>query len=235
MFFGVEHTDPQATFAADKFADGDLWRRAQKAIGYPKDVDNAFIWQNEAGVQSSLFLIMGLPKIDNASWAKVLGREITQSKDLGYVQTSFEDDVTAIRGTMERCQPYHFNANILRLNPDTAMAYQRRYACIRPSGENPLDAVYYVPRVANLLGITLQEFHPIYRFFEGVEDQQPYSTAMNPQRAYDTACVILQEANKFGTEVYFDFELAKAGLVTGNPKKGEDYKIAPLKDFEGLK
>ncbi len=235
MFFGVEHTNPQALMAVDKFTEANLLARAQKAIGYSRNVDDAFMWQNEKKIQSSLFLIMGLPKIDDVSWQKVLSGKLTRSSDLVYVQTSYEDDVIAIEGTMSRCQPFHFNTNILRLNPDTKMAWQSRYACIRPSGAEDLDAVYYVPRVAQLLGIGLQDFHPIYRFYEGVEDQQPYSTAMDPQRAHDTACIILREANKYGVHVYFDYELEKSGLITGNPKEGVDYKIASLKDFEGLK
>ena len=56
---------------------------------------------------------------------------------------------------------------------------------------------------------------------------------MNPERAYETARVILQEANKFGSHVYFDPELEKAGLVWKDSRTG-DYRIAPLKEFEGL-
>lgn len=229
-FFGVEHMNPQVLLAVDKFMHPDLRMRARVAQQYFDRVRDIFRWMRNSG---SLFLIMGLPKVDNESWEKVLNGEITKTHEMVYESTSFEDDVLAIKKSIAECRPRYFNANVLRFNPDTSMAWQRRFACVRPSGEAKLDAVYNVPRVARLLGIPLQEFHPIYRFFEGVEDNQPYTTAMNPQRAYDTAAVILAEASKYGTEVYFDYALAENGLVTRD--SSGHYKISSLKDFEGLK
>lgn len=233
-FFGVEHLNPQVLFAVDKFTQRSLKMRAAAASNYPARVENTFQWMNDAGVQSSLFLIMGLPKIDDASWERVLKGEETNVHNLTYVQTAFEDDEVVIREAFRRCKPYHFNANVLRLNPDTSMAWQPRYACIRPSGDGVIDAVWFVPRVAKQLGLSLQEFHPIYRFFEGVETDQPYSTAIDPDRAYKTASIILEEANRYGTHVYFDHAIGEARLVWGDPRN-EGYRIAPLKEFEGLK
>jgi anaerobic magnesium-protoporphyrin IX monomethyl ester cyclase len=232
-FFGVENLDPQVLMAIDKFAQGNLQMRANSAVGYAQKVEDSFRWMNESGVQSSLFLIMGLPKIDDASWASVQKSETKSIQDLNFVQTTFEDDESVIREAFRRCNPYHFNANILRLNPDTAMAWQKRFACIRPSGEDPIDAVWFVPRVARNLGLPKQDFHSIYRFFEGVETDQPFSTAIDPDRAYKTAQVILEEANKYGSHVYFDEAIKESGLITGDPRD-QGYRIAPLKDFEQL-
>ncbi len=232
-FYGVEHIDPQVLFAIEKFAHRNPQRRVELSEDYVNRVEQVFRWMNDAKIQSSLFMIIGLPKIDDASWERLRqGNSVLE--DLVYVPTTFEDDAHAIREAFQRTRPFHFNANILRFNPDTAMAWQPPYASIRPSGQEKLDAVWFVPRVAKKLGIQLQSFHSVYRFFEGVETTQPFSTAMSPERAYETAKVILEEANKFGSHVYFDQELERARLVWKDSRTG-NYRIAPLKEFEGLK
>lgn len=231
-FYGVEHINPQVLFAINKFANSNPQRRIQQSEEYVNKVEQTFKWMNDAGMQSSLFLMMGLPKIDDVSWQRLKQGKDT-IEELVYTHTTFEDDATAIREAFTRTHPYHFNANILRLNPDTALAWQPQFATIRPSGKDKLDAVWFVPRVAKKLGIKLQEFHPIYRFFEGVETNQPFTTVMDPERAYDTAIIILREANMHRSHVYFDPELERTGLVQKDSQTGK-YIIAPLKEFEGL-
>ena len=231
QFYGVEHLNPQVLFAVDKFIQADQRIRAELALGYKDKVEQTYRWMNAQGIQSSLFMIMGLPKISNKSWQElVYGDE--KVTDLKYTFTSFEDDRNAIVEGFRRANPRHFNANILRFNPDTKMAYELRYALVRPSGIQPIDAAWFVPRVANLLGLKLQDYHPVYRFFEGVETNQPFSSAMNPDRAYATMKVILDMANQTGTRVYFDPILEKAGIIS--KEKGNYVLKGSLNNFEQL-
>ena len=232
QFYGVEHLSPQVLLAVDKFSHRDLKKRLTAAISYRKKTRDAFRWMNSFNIQSSLFLIMGLPKITTRSWEKLLNEDIDE-REIKYCATTLEDDLETIEQGFKLTNPKHFNANILRFNPDTSIAWQSRFNCIRPTKENTLDAVSFVPRVASKLGVSTQEFHPIYRFFEGCETNQPFSTAITPERAYRTASLILELACKYKTHVYFDSVFSDAGLIKHNHKTNK-YIIAPLKEFGGL-
>lgn len=231
LFFGVEHTLPEVSLANHKFQ-GSLQSQIKQAFDYSAKVEQVFQDMNQAGLPSSFFLILGLPK------AK-LNDEKTQI--LGYEPTTFADDISAIRFGIERCNPDFLNFNVLRFMPGSIAADMRgncSYSCVRPSGEQPITAGYFLPRVANYYGYPQSQEHGVYRLCESVSRYQPISTAMNPQRVYDTICYAMQlinakiDAGGKLTKLFIDQDLLGLGLVSRNAQG--KYAIAPLEDFTSI-
>ncbi len=234
LFGGVENRNPQVLFAIDKFVHKNPLRRAQIAQEYAGYTDEVFEYMQSVGIPDSLFLIMGLPKVSDKSWQQFLNGEISE-QDMIYVPATLEDDIRCIQESFRGTKSTYFNANILRFNPDTGMAHEPRYACIRPSGEEPLDAAWFSPRVANILNLPTQEFHQSFRFFEGVEETQPFTTAIDPERAYRTITTIVNCANRFGSRMFFDQAIQREGLITRDPQTGRyTLKAGSYRDFEAL-
>jgi len=232
QFYGVEHLNPQVLLAIDKFPHTDISKRIAAAEDYPSKVYETFRLLNAYGIQSSLFIILGLPKICDEDWVKLRNGELEFGK-VHYAPTTLEDDLETIELAFENCRPKHFNANVLRLNPDTSQAWDPRFECIRPSGAQALDAVWFVPDVKRKLNLPAQEMHPVYLAFESLESNQPYSTAMTPERAFKTFQVIIRKANEFGTHVYVDESVLAAGILTRDGSmKQYDLHAESLADFK---
>ncbi|MDZ8108750.1 MAG: radical SAM protein [Nostoc sp. DedQUE12a] len=231
MFFGVEHTLPEVSLASHKF-NGSLASQIKQAFDYPAKIAKVFEDMNKAGLPSSYFLILGLPK------AK-LNDEKTEI--IGYEPTTFADDIEAIRFGLEKCNPDFLNFNVLRFMPGSKAADtvgDRSYSCVRPSGKQPITAGYFLPRSVKYYGYPQSQKHGVYRLCESVSQYQPITTAINPQRVYDTIFYTMQlinakiDAGGKATKLFIDRDLLALGLVSQD-EQGK-YTIAPLEDFANI-
>jgi anaerobic magnesium-protoporphyrin IX monomethyl ester cyclase len=228
MFFGVEHTLPEVSLAIHKF-NGSLQSQMKQAQEYPEKVKTVFQEMNKAGLPSSYFVILGLPK------AK-LNEE--QTVILGYEPTTFADDMSVIRFGLEECDPDFLNFNMLRFMPGSIAAdipSHPAYSCVRPSGEKPITAGYFLPRAVEHYGYQVPANHGVYRLCESVGRNQPTTVAMNAQRVYETVRCTMElinakiNAGGKSTKLFIDKSLLAMGLVKID-EKGR-YAIASLKDF----
>ncbi|MBD2614583.1 MAG: B12-binding domain-containing radical SAM protein [Nostoc sp. ZfuVER08] len=231
MFFGVEHTLPEVSLASHKF-NGSVSSQIQQAFDYPTKIARVFQDMNQAGLPSSYFLILGLPKAH-------LNDDRTEI--IGYEPTTFADDIQAIRFGIEKCNPDFLNFNILRFMPGSMAADtvgDCSYSCVRPSGKQPITAGYFLPRTVKHYGYPQSQEYGVYRLCESVSRYQPITTAMNPQRVYDTICYAMQLINTKidrggkATKLFIDRDLLALGLVSQD-ERGK-YTIAPLEDFANL-
>ncbi|BCL37376.1 B12-binding domain-containing radical SAM protein [Nostoc sp. MS1] len=228
MFFGVEHTLPEVSLANHKF-NGSIQSQIKQALDYPAKIKQVFQDMNKAGLPSSYFLILGLPK------AKL---NTDKTEIIGYEPTTLADDLSAIRFGLEECNPDFLNFNILRFMPGSFAADTPgncSYTCVRPSGEKPITAGYFLERAVKHYGYSQSPTHGVYRLCESVGRYQPITTAINPQRVYDTICYAMQlinakiDAGGKATKLFIDRDLLALGLVSQD-EQGR-YAIAPLEDF----
>jgi anaerobic magnesium-protoporphyrin IX monomethyl ester cyclase len=226
MFFGVEHTLPEVSLASHKF-NGSVLSQIKQAFDYPDKIVRVFQDMNKAGLPSSYFLILGLPK------AKL---NDNKTEIIGYEPTTFADDIEAIRFGIENCNPDFFN--VLRFMPGSMAADtigDCSYSCVRPSGKKPITAGYFLPRAVKHYGYPQSQEHGVYRLCESVSRYQPITIAMNPQRVYDTICYAMKLINTKidtggkATKLFMDKDLLALGLVSQD-EQGR-YAIAPLEDF----
>ncbi len=231
MFFGVEHTLPEVSLASHKF-NGSVASQIKQAFDYPAKIARVFQDMNKAGLPSSYFLILGLPKAQ-------FNDEKTEI--IGYEQTTFADDIQAICFGIEKCNPDFLNFNILRFMPGSMAADtvgDCSYSCVRPSGKQPITAGYFLPRAVKHYGYPQSQEHGVYRLCESVSKYQPITTAMNPQRVYDTICYAMQlinakiDAGGKATKLFIDRDLLALCLVSQD-EQGK-YAIAPLEDFANI-
>ncbi|MCC5638150.1 B12-binding domain-containing radical SAM protein [Nostoc sp. CHAB 5844] len=231
MFFGVEHTLPEVSLANHKF-NGSILSQIKQAFDYPAKIAKVFQNMNQAGLPSSYFLILGLPK------AKL---NDDKTEIIGYEPTTFADDIQAIRFGIEKCNPDFLNFNVLRFMPGSMAADtvgDCSYSCVRPSGKRPITAGYFLPRAVKCYGYPQFKEHGVYRLCESVSRYQPITNAMNPQRVYDTICYAMQLINNKidrggkATKLFIDRDLLALGLVTQDARG--KYAIAPLEDFANI-
>ena len=212
MFFGVEHTLPKVSLAIRKF-NGSLQSQIKQAEDYPAKVKEVFKDMNKAGLPSSYFIILGLPKV-----------KLNDSKTeiVGYEATTFEDDMSAIRFGLEECDPDFLNLNMLRFMPGSIAAdlpCHPAYSCVRSSGEKPITAGYFLPRAAMHYGYQVIENHGVYQLCESMSRNQPTTVAMNAQRVYETIRSTTElinakiEAGGKPTKLFIDRNLQAVGLV----------------------
>ncbi len=231
MFFGVEHTNTGALLAVNKF-NGRLAAQLRQIEQYRGGIERVFRDMREIGLPSSYFLILGLPKA-------VLSED--KSMVLRYEPTTFEDDLEAIGFGLERCEPDYLNFNMLRFMPGSAAAdvpNHPAYTCVRPSGERPITAGYFLPRVASDLGYQVPGNHGVYRLCESVGRNQPTTTAVDAERVYDSIRAAVDminariDAGRRPTRLFVDKELRDLGLLTANDRGL--YTLAPMADFDDL-
>ena len=231
MFFGVEHTLPEVSLAIHKF-NGSLQSQIKQAEDYPAKVKRVFRDMNKAGLPSSYFVILGLPK------AKL---NHDKTAIVGYEPTTFADDMSTIRFGVEECDPDFLNFNMLRFMPGSVAADLPGfscYCCVRPSAEKPITAGYFLPRVATHYGYEVPSNHGVYRLCESVGRNQPTTVAMNAQRVYETIRSTMElinakiDAGGKPTTLFIDRGLLAVGLVERD-ELGR-YAIAPLEHFVGL-
>lgn len=231
MFFGVEHTNTGVLLAINKF-NGRMATQLRQIERYRSGVERVFRDMREISVPSSYFLILGLPKA-------VLSAD--KSTVLRYEPTAFEDDLEAIGFGLERCEPDYLNFNMLRFMPGSAAAdvpNHPAYTCVRPSGERPITAGYFLPRVANDRGYKVPDNHGVYRLCESVGRNQPTTTAVDAERVYDSIHAAVDminariDAGRRPTRLFVDKELRDLGLLTSD-ERGR-YTLAPIAEFDGL-
>ncbi|WP_016953399.1 radical SAM protein [Anabaena sp. PCC 7108] len=231
MFFGVEHTLPEVSLASNKF-NGSIASQIKQSFDYPSKIEQVFKDMNKAGLPSSYFLILGLPK------AKL---DDKKTDIVGYEPTTFADDIEAIRFGIEKCNPDFLNFNILRFMPGSKAADtigDCSYSCVRPSGKRPITAGYFLARAVKHYGYPQFQEHGVYRLCESVSKYQPITTAMTPQRVYDTICYAIQLINHQidiggkAIKLFLDRDLLALGLVSQD-EQGK-YAIAPLDDFANI-
>ncbi|MCX7592376.1 MAG: B12-binding domain-containing radical SAM protein [Fischerella sp.] len=231
MFFGVEHTLPEVSLAIHKF-NGSVQSQIKQALDYPAKVKKVFTDMDRAGLPSSYFLILGLPKVKlNDSKTAIVDYEVT----------TIEDDLNAIRFGLEECDPDFLNFNMLRFMPGSIAAdtpNHPAFSRVRPSKERPITAGYFLPRAVKHYGYPVPQNHGVYRLCESVGNNQPTTTAMNAERVYETVRYTMAlinakiEAGGKPTKLFMDRDLLAFGLVKRD-EKGR-YAIAPLEDFAGI-
>ncbi len=210
QFFGVEHTDPNVLVAIGKF-NGNENSQVKRAKQYKEDVKVVFTEMERTGLPSSYFLIMGLPK--------KVGED--------YRPTSLEEDQEAIRFALTECNPNYLNFNVLRFMPGTTASdlpsnpnYTNPFACVRPTGDNPVSGVHFIPALARKNGYDPQEYHPIFQCFEDLPREQPRSTAVSSKRAYETMKYTIDlinqriEHGKKPTTLFLGHRVLDKGLIT---------------------
>ena len=231
MFCGVEHTDPGVSIAVQKF-NGSLARQQQQASAYGKNVLRVYRDMAAAGLPSSFFMILGLPKA-------IL--DPTGTRIVTYRATTLEEDLECVRFGILECDPDYFNFNLLRFMPGTLAADlpgDTAYSCVRPSGSAPITAGYFLPRFWRKEGYRLPENHGVYRLCESVGPNQPTTTAADPERIHRTVAAAIDFINRKlrrggkPTRLFLDQEILQHRLVALNPDGS--YKIAPLREFESL-
>ncbi len=231
MFFGVEHTLPEVSLAIHKF-NGSVQSQIKQALEYPEKVKRVFTEMGKAGLPSSYFVILGLPKA-----------KMNESKTaiVDYEATTIEDDLDAIRFGLEECNPDFLNFNMLRFMPGTIAAdtpSHPAFSQIRPSGEKPITAGYFLPRAAKHYKYQIPRNHGAYRLCESVGYNQPTTTAMSAERVYETIRYTMEwinakiDAGGKPTQLFMDRDLLAFGLVKRD-EKGR-YAIASLEDFAGV-
>lgn len=232
MFFGVEHTLPEVTLAIGKF-NGAIENQIRKAWQYPEKVKEVFKNMRLAGLPSSYFIILGLPKAI-----------IKNGKISGFEPTTFEDDIQTIKFGLEECEPNYLNFNMLRFMPGSLAADvvdkngEFSFACVRPSGKNQITAGWFLPRVAKKLGYKVPINHGVYRLCESVGMNQPTTIAVNKERVYNTIKFTMELINKRlnegknQTALFIDKEIIDKGLVKRD-NKGR-YEIASLNEFDSI-
>jgi anaerobic magnesium-protoporphyrin IX monomethyl ester cyclase len=211
---------------------GSLQSQIKQAQDYPAKVKRVFRDMDKARLPSSYFVILGLPKArlnDN------------KTAIVGYEPTTFEDDMSSIRFGLEECDPDFLNLNMLRFMPGSIAAdvsNHPAYSCVRPTGEKPITAGYFLPRAAKYYGYEVPENPGVYRLCESIGRNQPTTVAMNAQRVYETIRCTMDlinakiDAGGKPTKLFIDRDLLAVGLVNRD-EKGR-YAIAPLEDFAGI-
>ncbi len=230
LFAGVEHSKPEVILAQRKF-NGKEGCQIRESFLYPDKVRAFFRSLGLAGMPSSYFMILGLPKAVVGSG----GARIS-----GYAHSTLEDDLEAIRFALS-CGPDYLNFNGLRFMPGSEAADvpgHPAYSQVRPSGVRPISAGWFLPRVAKKLGYHAQENHGIYRLLESAGSNQPMSTILTPDRVDRCMEYAMEGINQRidsgmkPTRLFIDRQVLDEGLVSMD-KKGR-YRKAPLKEFEGL-
>jgi len=149
--------------------------------------------------------------------------------------------MSSIRFGLEECDPDFLNLNMLRFMPGSVAAdvpSHPAYSCVRPTGEKPITAGYFLPRAAKHYGYEVPENPGVYRLCESIGRNQPTTVAMNPQRIYETMRYTMKfinakiDAGGKPTKLFIDRDLLAVGLVNTD-EKGR-YAIAPLEDFAGI-
>ncbi|NJM72466.1 MAG: B12-binding domain-containing radical SAM protein [Scytonema sp. RU_4_4] len=230
MFFGVEHTSLEVLLANQKF-NGPLQSQIKQAQEYPIKVEKVFTDMTRVGLPSSYFVILGLPK------AKL---NDSKTEIVGYEPTTFQDDISTIQFGLEKCDPDFLNLNILRFLPGSVaadMPAHPAYSCVRPTGEKPITAGYFLQRTAKHYNYSVSPNPGVYRLC-GIDKNQPITTAINSQRVYETMRCTMElinaKINAGGkpTKLFIDRDLLAVGLVTRDDKGR--YAIAPLENFAGI-
>jgi anaerobic magnesium-protoporphyrin IX monomethyl ester cyclase len=232
QFFGVEHTDPGVLMAIEKFQ-GSVANQERRAEQYREDVKLVFQEMERCNVPSSYFLIIGLPKEIKEKWGP------------SHRPTTLEEDEEEIRFALEKCNPDYLNFNILRFMPGSKAAdvLSSPFRCVSPSKKSVLKADWFLPRVRRLsqygkYSYKDQEYHPVFRLYESLTENQPRSIAITPERAYETMGYAINLINqridqgKKATQLFVDHEVMKKGLVKRDTKG--HYWIAPINDFRIL-
>lgn len=229
MFFGVEHTVPKVGLAINKF-NGNSISQVQQARDYPQRVKRVFREMQRAGLPSSYFIILGLPIVDQ--WVEQF---------TSYRPTTFEEDMSAIEFGLNECNPDFLNFNMLRFMPGSVAADRPShpaFSCVRPSGDKPITAGYFLPRVAQECGYEVPDNHGVYRLCESVGHNQPTTMAVDADRVYKTIQQTMEhinsriDAGEKPTALFMDRELLAQGLVRRDD--AGRYWIAPLYEFDDL-
>jgi len=231
MFCGVEHIDVGVSIAVQKF-NGALESQLRQARGYRDEVRRVYHDMATAGLVSSFFVILGLPKA-------VL--DPTGTRVESFRPTTLEEDVDCVRFGIMDCDPDYFNFNLLRFMPGTVAADQpgnNAYACVRPSASAPITAGYFLPRLRATQRFRLNDNHGVYRLCESIGPTQPTTTAVDPERVHRTVAAAIEFINhkrsRGGklTQLFVDEEVLGSGLVSID--RDGSYRLAGLRDFESL-
>ncbi len=231
MFFGVEHIVPEVTLAIGKF-NGHLSEQILQARAYPQKVKAVFSDMRSVGLPSSYFIILGLP-------AAILGEE-GQRID-GYRHTTFEEDLQAIAFGLEQCQPDYLNLNVMRFMPGSVAAdtpSHPAFSIIRPTGEQPVQAAHFIPRLASYIGYRTPGNHPVFRLCESVGTHQPRTMALDEERLYHTVEATMSlinariEKGHPATKLFIEPLILEQGLVR-HDVQGR-YALAPMREFDRL-
>jgi len=230
MFGGVEHSKPEVVLAQNKF-NGNIGRQISQAFAFQEKIRCFFKTLQKAGIQCGYFLILGLPKA-------ILDPE---KKGIdGYMATTLEDDLEAIEFALG-CEPDYLNLNGLRFMPGSEAADIQGhpvYSIVRPSGDEPITAGWFLPRLAKKLGYKLQQNHGIFRLMESLDSNQPLTAVLTPERVDKTFGFAIARINSRidsghkATRLFIDEEILKQGLISID-ERGRYHK-APLKEFESL-
>ena len=191
------------------------------------------------GLPSSYFIILGLPKVKLDEKGQI-------AKDVkgnaAFEPTTIEDDKKVIAHAISECNVDYLNFNVLRFMPGSKGARQvgesgNPYACVRPTGAEPVTAAHFTHIGRTHYGIEQQKYHPVFRLCESVGPEQPFSTAMTPERVYKTYAYAIELINAKilnggkKTELFIDTEILEKGLVTQDQETGI-YTMAALDEFE---
>jgi anaerobic magnesium-protoporphyrin IX monomethyl ester cyclase len=231
MFCGVEHINPGVCLAIQKF-NGPFLHQVEQAHKYRDKVLSVYRNMKIAGLPSSFFMILALP-------TAILDR--AGERIVSYRATTFEEDIECVSFGIMDCDPDYFNFNLLRFMPGSAAADwagESAYSCVRPSGNAPVTAGYFLPRVQELRGYRTTDNHGVYRLCESIGPNQPTTTASDPERVYATIRAAIDFINlkrRSGgklTRLFIDQEILNLGLVSTDCEGC--YSLAPLREFESL-
>lgn len=163
LFCGVESGSPEVLRGLNKAVDSGI---------YLESALRAYAALRGSNLPCSAFLIFGGPRM-----------ELVDNKWTVAPEADCDVD-TSLDFAIRQLDPDYLSMNILRLLPGVPLSFGKKYACIRPTGEEPVhggyyDSTWYRSNSAN----DLRARHPILRAFEGCGSVNP--PQMTPERCYD--------------------------------------------------
>jgi radical SAM superfamily enzyme YgiQ (UPF0313 family) len=173
LFCGFESAVPAILAAMNK---------TPKPGEYLEAAVRAYSSLKRNGLPCSAFLIFGCPRMDRIDNRPVFFPE------------SDNDVLTSLDFAINTMDPDYLSMNILRLLPGVPFSFSPNFACVRPTGVEPIHGGYYDSTwYAQNDKEDRRSTHPIFRAFEGCRSINP--PQMTPQRCYNILSLAVEMVN----------------------------------------
>ena len=173
LFCGFESAAPEILRAMNKTSDPSAYLEA--AV-------RSYSSLRRNNIPCSAFLVFGCPRME-----RIDGK-------VSYAPETDHDVRTSLEFAIHTLDPDFLSMNVLRLLPGVPFSFAPQFACVRPTGEEPIhgghyDASWYEEnRVSDL-----RSKHPILRAFEGCGSVNP--PQMHPRRCFDILSLAVDMVN----------------------------------------
>jgi hypothetical protein len=163
LFCGFESAAPEILRAMNKTSDPSAYLEAAIRSYWSLRRNN---------IPCSAFLVFGCPRMQ-----RVDGK-------VSYVPENDQDIRASLEFAIHTLDPDFLSMNVLRLLPGVPFSFAPQFACVRPTGEQPIHGGHYDASWYEQNGVAdLRSKHPILRAFEGCGSVNP--PHMHPRRCFD--------------------------------------------------